>query len=153
MNAALIDHSIELSMAWFVFDDMPRALRGNADVNLRNARSYSSKLLLRNGCKFVDCLCLHQIHRTTPESPSRHAGPIESLYLPRDVDQQVEFLATNFVIISQAEMRVVHQPSEGFHVMHSERCRRRCNPFIFADDMAAATIDRFWQPILTTFQT
>src|ERR1700680_2114771 len=103
MNAALMNHSIE-SLAWFVFEDMPRTLRGNADVNLRNAPSYSTKLPLSDGCKFVDCVRLYQIHRAPPESPSRHAGPVDSLDLPRDVNQQVKFSATDFVIISQAEM-------------------------------------------------
>src|SRR5512142_1631443 len=88
----------------------------------------------------VHALGLDQVDGTSTEAATGHARTVHAVYPRGYLYHQVEFLATHFVIIPQAGMRLVHEFAEPGEVSGLERVGCRKHAIIFADDMPTPPI-------------
>src|SRR5215469_16059707 len=85
-------------------------------------------------------VCLHQVDGAATETTARHAGAINAFLLHRQLDHQVQLCATNFVIVSEAIVRVAHQAPEGTQISAQQRGGCPRYPLILTDHMTAAAV-------------
>src|SRR5262249_33444352 len=87
----------------------------------------------------------HEVDDTTAKAATHHPGAVNAFDPDRQPDQQVQFVATDLIVVAQTAVRFAHQTPEGGEVVSFESRRRIHHARVLADYMAAAAINHFGQ--------
>src|SRR5260370_39569634 len=80
---------------------------------------------------------LDQVDRAAAKSSASHSRANQSRLRGGDFHHQIEFLATDLIVVAQAAMRLLHQCAESLAVSSLEGINRVLHPRVFRDDVAA----------------
>lgn len=93
-----------------------------------------------------DCVSVDQTNDATSEATAGHAGAENACARAQfscKIDEEIEFAATYFVVVSQRRMALNHALTDGWPVGCIERVAYRENTMVFGDDVpSAANADR-----------
>src|ERR1700733_13268913 len=100
----------------------------------------------------IDRIRTYQVNGTPSESSARHARTIDALTVRRQLDEQIELPATDFVIVTQASVRFVHQLPKACQIATVKRIRGGEYTLILANHMTAPAIHQLRQFIPVAVQ-
>ena len=89
---------------------------------------------------------------TSAEPAAGHAGSKDVGTGRREFDQQIQFLATHFVVVAQAVVGLIHQLAKLDSVQGLKCPCGRQDPLILGDYMTTTTIDRRRKHALMGFE-
>ena len=83
---------------------------------------------------------------TTTEAATDHAGPDHAVTTGRQLDQRLDTFATDVIVIAKTVVRGANQRAERNEITFGEGCVRCQCSFVFADNMARASVQHIAQP-------
>jgi hypothetical protein len=119
------------------------AIGGGRDEDPGNAPDRVAVAFGDGGLEGFDAVGGDEVDGAPAEAATGHAGADESGGGPGEFDQRVEFGAADFVIVAEAGVGIRHEAAEGGEVGAAEGFGELFHAEVFADDVAAATLDDF----------
>src|SRR5262245_1685010 len=98
--------------------------------------------------KLIQSLTAHKVYSTTTKTSAGHSGSSDSGDLACRLHHQVEFEATDLVVVPQRSMGVGHEPLQFGQLTRPQRGGGLQRPFVLGYYVAATPPDRLGQALL-----